>query len=194
MPIFLDEDMISGDPAEVCYPHLLLCMGVTVKMSDGYLIGAHVSEPTTEALVLAELVQQINAYIALHHGVTMDKLYCTGDFAEHVTHHGGGDVAAKAQALGFHGDAYSFDASPIKPKHGTFVTVRSNGPAHPCGIFYKRDEKVKYDNQYGPAVSQISTYKLNVRQVPSANTGFRKPIHKLHDATHLLQIQHHVIP
>ena len=54
MPIFLDEDMIAGDPAEICYPHLVLCMGVTVKMSDGYLFGAHVTEPTTEALVLAD--------------------------------------------------------------------------------------------------------------------------------------------
>lgn len=194
MPIFLDEDMISSDPAEICYPHLLLCMGVTVKMSDGYLVGAHVTEPTTEAHVLAELVQQINTYIANHHGVTMDKLYCTGNFQEHVTTHGGGDVAAKAGALNFHGDAYSFDASLIQPRDGTFVTIRSNGPAHPCGIFYKRDEKVKYDNVSGPMVSQISSYRMNVRQTPTAKTGFRKPIHKLHDATHLLQIQHQVIP
>ena len=194
MPVFLDEDMIGGDSAEICYPHLLLCMGVTVKLSDGYLFGAHATSPSTEAAVLAELVKQITAYITNHHGVTMDKLYCTGNFSKHVTTHGGGDVAAKAAALGFHGDAYSFDSALIKPKDGTFVTIRSNGPHHACGIFYKRDEKVKYNTTSGPNVSQISSYTMKARATPTAKTGFTKPIHKLHDATHLLQISHQVIP
>lgn len=193
MPKFLDEDMVSDDPAEICYPHLLLCMGVTLKMSDGHLVGAHVTNPGTEGAVLAELGQQIATYIGNHPGTTMEQLYCTGNFAEHVTNHGGGTVSDKAQTLGFHGDAFCFDSSLIGPKDGTFVAVRSNGVGHNCGIFYKRDEKVKYGDMSGPMVPQISSYTMRARQSPT-KSGLRKPIHKLHDANHLLQITHQVIP
>ena len=45
MPLYLDEDLVGQDPAEICYPHLLLCMGVTVLMQDGSLVGAHFTKP-----------------------------------------------------------------------------------------------------------------------------------------------------
>jgi hypothetical protein len=195
MPIYLDEDMVGQDPAEICYPHLLLCMGVTVLMTDGTLIGAHFTTPDTEADIAAEMVQQINA-----HGHAMHQLYCSGSLPEHVVKFGGAGIQGKAQLLGFHGDAYSFDSSSIDPQDGTFVAVRSNGPNHKCSIYYKRDEKVKtlYQPGNGTNVSKIvPASRLRAAQVlnvPSAKTGLTGPVHKLHKASFLLRIDHYSIP
>ena len=38
--IYLNEDEAGTDATVVCYPHLVLCMGVTLLMDDGVLIGA----------------------------------------------------------------------------------------------------------------------------------------------------------
>ena len=195
MPIFLDEDMVGQDAAEISYPHLLLCMGVTVLMADGTLIGAHFTTPGTEAAVGAEMVRQIADYTA-HHHAGMRQLYCAADLPVHTVHSGGLDVRGKANLLGFHGDAYAFDSHSIKPQDGTFVSVQSNGPNQQCGIYYKRDEKVKplYQIGHGPNVSKISSYKGTLQGVPSTTTGLAGPIHKLHKANFLLQIKHYTIP
>lgn len=195
MPIYLDEDMVGQDPAEICYPHLLLCMGVTVLMADGTLIGAHFTTPDTEANIAAEMVQQINA-----HGSAMHQLYCAGSLPEHVVKFGGAGIQGKAQLLGFHGDAYSFDSSSIDPQDGTYVAVRSNGANHKCSIYYKRDEKVKplYQAGAGANVSKIdpaTNYRAaRVQNVASGKTGLTGPIHKLHKASFLLRIDHYSIP
>lgn len=210
MPIYLDEDMVGQDPAEICFPHLLLCMGVVVLMTDGSLIGAHFTLPDTEAGVAAELLQQINA-----NGSGMHQLYCMGDLPVHCGHHGGMDVQGKANLLGFHGDAYTFDTSGIKPKNGTFVSVQSNGPTHNCTISYKRDEKVSklYDRPLVNTTPTVSEYKAaitdsrtgailmpaKVLTKPANTVGLTAPIHKLHTAKfnsgkHLLRIQHVTIP
>jgi hypothetical protein len=195
MAIYLDEDTVGQDPTEICYPHLLLCMGVTVLMTDGRLIGAHFSTPTTEAEVAAEMVVQINAHTAaMHH------LYCTADLPVHIVQCGGMDVAGKAQLIGFHGDAYSFDTSLIDPQDGTFISVQSNGPNNKCGIYYKRDEKVQplYQTGVGTNVSKIESARFGqpaqVLNVPSKRTGLSGPIHKLHRASFMLQIKHYKIP
>ena len=192
MPIYLDEDMVGQDQAEICYPHLLLCMGVTVLMADGSLVGAHFTTPGTEAGVMAEMVRQIAA-----HPAAMHQLYCAADLPEHVVKYGGMNVRAKAQALGFHGTAYSFDSSSIKPQDGTFVAIRSNGPNNPCGIYYKRDEKVRplYETVGAPPlVSKVSGYKGTQIGVPASKTGLSAPINKLHKANFLLQVKRYSIP
>ena len=35
MTVYLDEDDVGHAPFSIAYPHLLLCMGVTVIMGDG---------------------------------------------------------------------------------------------------------------------------------------------------------------
>lgn len=214
MPIYLDEDMVGQDPNEICFPHLLLCMGVVVLMTDGSLIGAHFTIPDTEAQVGAEMAAQITAHTGAH-GTAMHQLYCSGDLPLHCGHHGGMDIQNKAGMLNFHGDAYSFDTSAIKPKHGTFVSVQSNGPNINCTIYYKRDEKVNklYDRPLGHTTPTISIIKGSitdsktgallmpaaVKVQPAQTVGLTAPIHKLHTAKftsgkHLLRIQHVVIP
>jgi hypothetical protein len=145
MPIYLDEDMVGSDPNVVGYPHLLLCMGVTVLMSNSTLVGAHVTNHTTEAGVLKELADQISKIAS----ATPEHLYVAGHYNNHLGSQGM-TVVQKAQSLGFHGPAYLFDTSPIKPKDGTYVEVVSNGSGHKCSIRYKRDEKARgvYDRPY----------------------------------------------
>jgi hypothetical protein len=192
MAIYLDEDRVGQDPIEICYPHLLLCMGVTVQMADGTLIGAHFSSPSTEAAVGAEMLQQIQA-----HSSTMRLLYCTGNLPVHTTQCGGMDVKGKANLIGFQGDAYSFDTSMIEPKDGTFVVVRSFGANKKCGIYYKRDEKVRdlYDRSDGPNVAKVQSRGLPVVNEPSGISGLTAPVHKLHRAYRfMLQIKHYTIP
>lgn len=194
MAVYLDEDMTGEDPAEVCYPHLLLCMGVTVLMNNGSLVGAHFTKPSTEAALGAQMLVLINA-----NGSGMRELYCTANLPDHITHHGGLDVHGKAQMLGFHGDAYSFDTSSINPQHGTFVSVRSNGANHHCAIYYKRDEKVRalYTKGIGPNVTYVKPPTwgpAQIKNIAATTTGLSGPIHKLHKATFVLQIKHHNIP
>lgn len=152
MAVFLDEDQIGSDAGMIGYPHLLLCMGVTVVMSDGSLIGAHVSNADTEQQVMGRLLQDITA-----HGGAMSQLYCAANVAEHVGRHGCGDITAKANMLGFHGPGYLFDFNYIKPKDGAYVEVSSNGAAHAATLRFKRNEKVAYTvTGAGPQVTKAT--------------------------------------
>jgi hypothetical protein len=190
MPIYLEEDCVGADPTVICYPHLLLCMGVTVLMSDGSLVGAHVSNSRTEDEVLRVLTREINGLAPL----TMQRMYCTGNVDLH-TNHGGKSVQDKAAAIGFRGKAYLFDTGRIKPKDGTFVQVTSNGPNHQCAIQYKRDEKVRSLYVYTPGgqVKRISTHR-GVIDEAAAKSGLSGPIHKLHRVNFLLEVKKFNIP
>ncbi len=139
MPIYLDEDMVGQDPNCIAYPHLLLCMGVTFLLSDGSLLGAHITTHDTEAAVLGKMTNTIGL---LPPGTTADRLYLTGNAGIHFG--GAMDAHAKARALGYGAIVYMFDTSMIKPKDGTFVMLTSNGPGVHPGIQYKRNEKLAY--------------------------------------------------
>src|SRR5262245_35662298 len=113
MATYLDEDQVGQD-FQIGYPHLLLCMGVTLLMTDGSLVGAHVSYMDTEAAVMNKLVALLGA---LPPGVTPLDLYLAGNVAIHCVKDRGRNEAqeavAKAQALNFHGNCYLFDTSMI---------------------------------------------------------------------------------
>jgi hypothetical protein len=171
MPIFLDENMVGDDANQIIYPRLVLCMGVTVLMSNGHLVGAHVTDHTTEAAVLAKLALEIAALGP----ATAVHLYCTGNVHDH-SQHGGLDIQQKAAALGFHGRAFLLDTPPYT--NGTFVRVTSNGANHKCSIEYKRDDKVAYDDG-GPKVATYSYFKQDWTTRDSKN-GLSNPVHKPH--------------
>lgn len=141
MAIYLNEDQAGRDANTVAYPHLVLCAGVTVLLSDGSLAGCHFSDPTTEVANGQKLVNEINAS-----GQQMVAMYMTCDFSEHVTNWGGLDAVGKAGLLNFHGKAYTFDTGCINPQDGTYVALISRGAGHNPEIRYKRDEKMEYRN------------------------------------------------
>ena len=149
MAIFLDEDEIGVDTTMIGYPHLLLCMGVAVVMNDGSLIGAHVSNQTTEANVLNGLLQKVTA-----HGGNMSQLYCFANMAEHVTRHGCMDITGKANAIGFHGQGYSFDFAFMKPKDGAYCEITTTGAGSVATVRYKRNEKLDYARGGGATVTK----------------------------------------
>ena len=203
MAIYLDEDMVGSDANLIAYPHLSSCMGVTVLMSDSTLLGAHITGIRTEAGVLAELATQI-AKLAT---AKMEHLYVAGHYHKHTAAQGK-TVDQKAQALNFHGPAYLFDTSTIKPKDGTYVEVVSNGSGHKCSILYKRDEKARgmYDRPAAGGANVAKYYDTpqmkagkvhipaGVRQVPLYTTGLTGPIHKLHTASFAHQVKSFNIP
>lgn len=184
MSIYLDEDQVGEADDQICFPHLLLCMGVVAKMSDGHLIGAHFTILETEQGIVAEMTQRINNYMATHN-VTFHELYCAGDFPEHAKY-GGRNPKGKAQLLNFRGTLYTFDASTIKPKDGTFVAFTSNGPNHRCTVNYKRDEKVTYTMGNGATGTRIDSYTGNCTPVQTSKVGF---IANLHTVNFLLQMK-----
>ena len=147
MAIYLDEDMVGADAATIGYPHLVLCMGVTVVMNDGSLLGAHVSNSSTEALVMGQLRQDIQ-----RHAGQMAQLYCAADLNEHLAH-GCSDIAGKAGMVGFHGPGYMFDFGYIDPKDGAYVEVSSTGANTPAAMRFKRNEKVSFTPGVGPQVT-----------------------------------------
>jgi hypothetical protein len=167
MPIYLDEDQIGTDATVIGYPHLVLCMGVTVVMDDGHLIGAHVSSKSSEDQVLIGLTQAI-----AKHGGQMRQLYCCGNLAEHITKVGCLDTDGKAAALGFHGTAHTFDTGFIKPKDGTYVELTSRGADAKCVIRFKRNEKVAFTTGTGaPAVKSTVDFFGKPKQY-QINTNF----------------------
>jgi hypothetical protein len=140
MAVFLDEDQVGADPIVVAYPHLLLCMGATVLMSDGSLIGAHYTTTHSEDKVgaaMAELIQLTPA--------TMHRLYLTGNVKIHVDQLGGGNYRAKAAAIGYQGDVCIFDTSKFKPTDGTFVKITSLGPGKNCLVEWRLNEEMRYE-------------------------------------------------
>jgi hypothetical protein len=150
MTIYLDEDEVGADAQTIGYPHLLLCMGVTVVMADGTLIGAHVSSRTTENLVLAQLLADVNA-----NGGAMAQLYCFADVGDHCGRHGCMDIAGKAGALGFHGSGYVFDFGYAQFDDGAYVEITSTGAATRASVRFKRNDKVVYDvSGPGPNVTK----------------------------------------
>ena len=187
--IYLDENMVGADPNVIVYPTLLLCMGVTILMDDGTLVGAHVSDGATEVVVLGKLAQAVGN---LAPGVLPVHLYCTGNWHNH-TAHGGMTIQQKAAALGFHGPAYRFDTPDYTA--GTFVRVTSNGGNHKCSIEYKKDNKVAYDiNGVGAAVERYSLFRQAWANVNTPKAGLTNPVHHPHQVSFLLQVRRYDIP
>jgi hypothetical protein len=139
MAIYLDEDEVGADAATIGYPHLVLCMGVTVVMADGSLCGAHVSSSTTENVVMGQLLADVNG-----NGSGMRQLYCFADYAEHCGRHRCGDITAKARMLGFRGPGYMFDFGYIHARDGAYVEISSNGAGAAATLRFKRNEKVSF--------------------------------------------------
>jgi hypothetical protein len=168
MAIYLNEDEAGTDATVVCYPHLVLCMGVTLLMDDGVLIGAHFTDSSTEDKVSQKIKKLITT-----HGGSATRMYLTGNFYEHVQKHGGKDYTGKASLIGYSGDVLCFDTRQIKPKDGTFVRITSHGAKADCLVEYKREERVVYTDQKDKRGSSVSK---NPKNLPVVSTHYVKSI------------------
>lgn len=154
MSLFLSEDQVGSDQNMIGFPDLKLCMGMTVVMDDGSLIGAHISQESTEQALLNELKRKVEA-----HDSGMALLY----FAANYTQHCRGTckpVQGKANAIGFRGTAYLFDFGFINDLGGAYVEVTSNGAGQPASLRYKRSSKMDYSDR-GPSRGTVSEARRN---------------------------------
>jgi hypothetical protein len=78
--------MVGADANAIIYPRLLKCVGVTVLMSDGWLVGGRVSDNSTEFNVLGEMANQIAARAPAQ----TVHLYLTGNYDNRKAHRGEG--------------------------------------------------------------------------------------------------------
>lgn len=137
MPVYLDEDMVGSDTSELIFPHLLLCMGVACQLSNGRLVGCHISNATTEPAVLAELRRQIESDPG-----SPKRLYMIADFSQHFLHtkH---SFTAKARDLGYTGQIFVLDTKPVLKRDGAFARVVSSGGAAPGTVYILADEDAR---------------------------------------------------
>jgi len=129
MAVYLDEDFIGVDSRQLVFPNLLLCMGLGCLMSDGSLVGCHISGSSTEDAVLAE----VKSRIASRTG-TPRWLFMFADFHEHFLDRKL-SFTAKARAIGFAGEIFVLDTRPRVGKGGAYVRLVSNGGATPCDAY-----------------------------------------------------------
>lgn len=183
LPIYLNEDQAGRDPHVIAYPHVLLCAGVTVLLSDGSLAGCHFVEPGSEQQNGNRLAHQI----ALS-GQQMLSMYMTCNFNIHVNQFGSLNAAGKAALINFHGDVYCYDTAAINPQHGTFIAIRSRGHAHRPRILYKRDEKMLYRDP--DFLAQLDPAD-NANVVGGLNTQSGNPMHR---ASYLVDVQRIHVP
>lgn len=177
MPKYLNEDQVDTDHHVICYPHLVLCMGVTLLMNNGDLIGAHFTDKGTEAKVSDKVKKALAA-----HGGAAKRMYMTGNFYEHVRRAGGQDYTGKAHLVGYTGDVFCFDTNSIKPKQGTFVRITSTHVDGSCLVEYKREERVVYINLEGTRGSGVTNNPLKLplvstKYVQDIDTVSGTPLH-----------------
>ncbi len=152
MAIYLDENMVGSDANMIAFPHLVLCMGVVLVMSDGSLIGAHFTTPDVEKGILNMMVREVAGS-----GQTMNQMYCIADLAEHIQKYGGQDINGKAAGLGFTGQGYVIDLGCNNPADGCYAQVTSNGSAQRATVRTKLNEKMDYTftADAGPNVTKV---------------------------------------
>lgn len=173
MAIYLDEDRVGTDPTLIGFPRLILCMGVVALLKDGSLVGAHVSNATSEKAVLYLMHRDIQA-----NGSGIDQLYCMADVDEHK----GMDVNGKAAALGFTGTGYLADFGYLDPPNdGTYGEVRSNGPGRPASVRCKLNKNMDYRRFASPtggasvSFAKFSNYMPNKMVSDRTNTSSAAP-------------------
>jgi len=68
-----------------------------------------------------------------------------------------------ANALGYHGRVSGFDTSIIGPEQGTFVEYIPEFRQERCHIFYKRNEKMDFTDEFvtGRAIPEMASFKLD---------------------------------
>lgn len=137
MTIYLDEDMIGSDRAELIFPHLLLCMGIVCQLSNGRLLGCHISGSSTEDGVLNELRSQIES----DPGDPI-RLYMIADFSKHFLHTKL-SFTAKAKALNYSGEIYVLDTQSILKNDGAFARLVSSGGSALCNVYTLADEDAR---------------------------------------------------
>lgn len=150
MALYLDEDTVGSDANIIAFPHLLLCMGLVVRLADHTLVGTHFSTPSTERSLLSMMRHEVRAANS-----AMTQLYCASDLAKHVGQCGGLDINGKAAGLGFTGPGFIFDFGYMNPTNGAYVQFTSNVGADRLSVRFRLNEHMTYTQGTGPQVYRV---------------------------------------
>ena len=144
MQVYLDECQV-GEGTQINFPHLLLCMGVTCQMSDGWLIGCHImGGGQNEECLLAEMNNRIVGYSRTHFQRPVN-LYAIGNIGQHCHTYGGKPPYEKAHTLKFKGNLWVYNTVVMKVDDGHFARIESKPDAvnQPCNVWVCADRTVR---------------------------------------------------
>lgn len=168
MATYLNEDQVGTDATVIGYPNLLLCVGVTLVLGDGSLVGAHFGDGSREAETAARLKE-----LLLKAASAPRWMYVTGNFTKHFADKGS-PPQGKAALLGYTGPVCCFDTTSLNYRNGTFIEVSSTGPDSGAVIRYKRNEKMKYESTLIIPSNRSSAYA----RIDSASTITGSRLHR----------------
>jgi len=205
MPVYLNELEVGTATDVIGFPHLLVCMGI-VAMTNASLYGLHIDSTIQAQQDIA--YAQFDAFITGRGAGPILALY--GSCNHNVRYNGAPNMVAAWQAEmsrvaaalgGWHGPVHGFDTSIIAPNDGTYVEYVADFAGGSCAIFYKRNEKMGYQNTnhnptvgFNPDIRKISLYKGALVNVMSETTSAdivrtwsnKGRLHEVNYATRLL--------
>ena len=163
MPVFLNELQAGRDKTVIGFPHLLLCMGVVLE-GKNWLYGFHFDAPSQTKTAAEAFLSFIRSKLGGPGWAV--RLYGCCNWKER--YHGGGrsawekEMKTIASVLGYHGKVSGFDTQIIDPTQGTYVQYLADYQQKKCRIFYKRNEKMNFTNQYaiGMPTTEVVSYRI----------------------------------
>ena len=137
----------KGGPSEAAigFPHLVMCQGVLVTMSNGALIGAHVSGADDEP----RLMDQMSAFISENGGPDqIRQMYVAYDTTKWKSEYGR-TVEEKAERFGYHGKVKVVDTAPVPDmavpdRDGSYVQFTAMGSQGKCLVEAKDHREMNF--------------------------------------------------
>lgn len=139
MPVYLDEQMVGEDTSEVNFPGLILCAGVVVQMSNGRLIGVHITDGSSEKEMLAELKRRMTAA----QGIARN-LYIVTNLDVHKAHKGMTPLQmAQELKISMTSNVCYYDTLKLKPtEKGIFARLTYDAKTAQCGVILANEESM----------------------------------------------------
>jgi hypothetical protein len=197
MPIYLNESQFGMAHDRVGFPHLLVCMGF-VAMTGSYLWGMH-SDVKKD---IGKLALELRRFMVEQwHTSPSNIIKLWGCCNWNVRYKGDADkrlawqqeMQLVAQVFDFQGTVRGFDTSVIAPRDGTYVEYYPRYAQQECRIYYKRNEKMVYQNtnHYAEKTELNSNLKKfrgddPVVNVPIETTG---AVGNLHEVDYNVRLQ-----
>jgi hypothetical protein len=188
MAIYLDEDCLGGPDDEINYPHLLLCMSLTIQMRDGKLFGVHITSSTVEKLLLAKLRNFSQG--------SPRRIYVIGDQGVHQNKAKGKAPLLKAKELQYYSefDVVTYDTSQLNGKQGYFVRLVSPGGEQECTVYAAKDEDIRpypvsRDSRDTAKVKKYSTFNQGWVAPQTVSVGTGKPLPPPLKTSDLIKVQ-----
>jgi len=145
--IYLNEDQ-SGGPCEcLAYPNVHSCIAVTALLRDGNLVGGHFTSKSAITPVCKNMKTLMGTQ-------GIQCLFLIGGYGFNRTLHNAngaaGHAIAVAEALGFQGRAYSYDAQDLISKgNGALIRVQDGTLTGLVKVSYEKWSKLESQNKGG---------------------------------------------